>query len=241
MSNSEFEFRDFIGEVENMRRLAVHGKFVDSVSAERLSQYKEQIECAKLNVSPTRPGIIEIPKDLPVASTLSAGDYQPNKTEKRTIVGQIATRWMIRPLGVRKKTGYKRFIVDPSSEAATTQLRIVSGEDLVLLAEWHSDIRPVGGLGCCFHTQVLGKSDDPPFPAYLDIPRFPDPFITPMAAFEFLLGELFPERWKEFVSGTAQCVGEWRESQKRRWIENLSNVKTLVSHSESTPWVSIRT
>lgn len=241
MSDPEFEFHDFIGEVKNMRRLAVDGDFIDSTSAERLSEFLSTIEQARTDGHPNRVCAIGISKETPVLTKPSRGEYQQNKTENRPVFGQLATLWHIRPTGTRKHRGYPSFRV---AGQTTTRVRIRlqgdAGEDHLELASWHSDIRSPGGLGCCYHTQVLGESEDPPFPSFLDIPRFPDPFVTPMAVLEFLLGELFPLRWEKHVSGSAQCVGEWRESQKVRWGSRLGSLRTTVLHSDSTPWMSIR-
>ncbi len=242
MCGPEFEFRAFIGEVQNMKRLAADGGFISSVSAERLSEFQIGIERARADGHPSRSWTISISKELPIFTKSSCGEYQQNKAEVRPVFGELATLWRIVPTGTRKSGGYPSFrVAGQATTRVCIRLQGEAGGDHMQLATWHTDIRSPGGLGCCHHSQVLGESEDPPFPSFLDVPRFPDPFVTPMAILEFLFGELFPIEWDRHVSsGGAQCVRVWRDSQKDIWARRLKTLKTTAAHSESTPWMSIR-
>jgi len=241
MPGAIFRFRDFRDEIEAMRHLADSGKFLTSSSVTRLERFQASLEQAQRGPNVHR---IEISKDYPIETYPSPGDYRPGSKEKRQLIGELSICWHIRPNGKRKKrTGFPGFVVDTEAGVASTRIAIkVLGNDdnePEEKAVWRSDIRTTHGPGCFYHIQVLGESDDKPFPHFMGIPRFPDPFTTPMAVLEFLLCELFPERWEKHLSGGTHLSGEWRESQKKRWLVRLEEQKKAVSRTSSSPWFSI--
>ena len=91
--------------------------------------------------------------------------------------------------------------------------------------------------GCYFHTQILGDRDESPFPKAVPIPRFPSPFVTPMAAVEFALGELFQDKWQEEARQARDPQRRWRSIQQRRWSSLLMWQNDLVTRRASSPWV----
>jgi hypothetical protein len=243
MPGPSFLFRNFCNEIAAMRDLANSGKFLTNPSSDRLQEFQETVTRVQMRKDSTVHRI-EISKDWPLETRPSPGDYRPGSKEKRQLIGQLAIRWHIRPTGTRKKrTGFPGFIVDTEAGVASTRIAIkVLGNDddePEEKAVWRSDIRTTHGPGCFYHIQVLGESDDKPFPDFMGIPRFPDPFTTPMAVLEFLISELFPERWEKHLSDGAYSSGEWRESQKEHWLKRLEAQKKVVSGTSSSPWLSI--
>ena len=236
-----FYFRNFRGEIEAMRHLADSGKFLTSSSVTRLERFQEAFDRAQRGATVHR---IEISKDYPIETYPSPGDYRPGGREGRQLIGELSICWYIRPIGPRKKKiGFPSFIVDTEEGIASTRIVIKAlgngYDELEEKAVWRSDIRTTHGPGCFYHIQVLGESDDTPFPDFMGIPRFPDPFTTPMAVLEFLLCELFPERWAKHLSGGEFLCGEWRESQKKFWLARLEAQRKAVSNTSSSPWLSI--
>jgi len=245
MAGPVFVFRAVLEEIKAMRQLADAGHFLADVSYDRLQRFQEEVERVKTQGRHGNAWRVEISKDYPIRTRPSQGDYQPNKDETRPVLGELSTCWHISPIGIRKRrSGFKEFVVDTTAGAASTRasIRQASDEhgDREELAIWHSDIRSTGGPGCFYHFQVLGESDDLPFPDFLGIPRFPDPFTTPMAILEFLLCELFPVDWAKHLSTGALSAGDWRETQKQRWKARLDAQKMAVLNTNSSPWLAVR-
>lgn len=105
------------------------------------------------------------------------------------------------------------------------------------LAMWRIELGADDAPGCYFHSQILGDTDKTPFPKTIPIPRLPSPFVTPMAAVEFALGELFQDRWQEEARRSRDAQRRWRGIQKRRWKKLLTWQCHLVTRRSSSPWV----
>ena len=96
------------------------------------------------------------------------------------------------------------------------------------LAMWRIELGAEDAPGCYLHTQILGDRDELPFPKAVPIPRLPSPFITPMAAVEFALGELFQDRWQEEARRTRDPQKRWRSIQQQRWANLLTWQSDLI-------------
>ena len=108
------------------------------------------------------------------------------------------------------------------------------------LAMWRIELGAHDSPGCYFHVQVLGDRDDPPFPKSIPVPRLPSPFVTPMAAVEFVLGELFQDRWERRAGENHPCHKRWRAIQHQRWLSLLDWQKKVLDKPGSSPWMKLK-
>ena len=106
------------------------------------------------------------------------------------------------------------------------------------LAMWRMEIGEVGSPGACFHVQILGQKNQPPFPDYLPIPRIPTMMFTPMLAFDYVLGELFQDDWPRHVlrARNRGDVSVWRGIQTKRLKNVLSWQLETLDSGGTTPW-----
>ena len=108
------------------------------------------------------------------------------------------------------------------------------------LAMWRIELGAHDSPGCYFHFQILGDSSDNPFPKSVPVPRLPSPFVTPMSAVEFVLGELFQDEWHRLASQTRHHQGRWRSIQRRRWCDLLQWQREAVRDGTSSPWMNLK-
>ena len=119
------------------------------------------------------------------------------------------------------------------------------------LAMWRVELGAQDSPGCYFHIQILGDRVPSPYPKGVPIPRFPSPFITPMAALEFVLGELFQDEWPIKARQSRHEQKSWRAIQRKRWSNLLAWQKEVITQSTSTesdaglvlpssPWIDLK-
>ncbi|MCY3667843.1 MAG: hypothetical protein OXH81_19445 [Gemmatimonadetes bacterium] len=94
--------------------------------------------------------------------------------------------------------------------------------------------------GCYVHAQILGDSDDPPFPKSVPIPRLPSIFVSPMSVVEFVLGELFQDEWAKATAGNSSEVLFWRALQQKRLQSLFSWYQSELKNSVSSPWMTLK-
>ena len=99
---------------------------------------------------------------------------------------------------------------------ASTKIELFDAENGRRLAMWRLEFGADDAPGCYLHVQVFGDSDGPPFPQALPIPRLPSIFIGPMAAIEYVIGELFQDQWEKAVSRLRPDQDYWRKLQGER-------------------------
>ena len=168
-------------------------------------------------------------------------DYEPgSRSGAQEIYALITGKWELRLVG---PAGPQRKIAFVGKASAVIELwpKNCSSEESHRLSErlamWRIELGADDAPGCYFHTQILGDRDESPFPKAVPIPRLPSPFVTPMAAVEFTLGELFQDRWQEEARRGRDPQRRWRSIQQRRWSNLLTWQKDLVTRHASSPWV----
>ena len=173
-------------------------------------------------------------------------DYEAGtRTGRQELFGLIRGKWELQPIGRRGPTRKIAF-VGKASAVIELWPKDCLGEELQQqpkrLAMWRIELGAEDSPGCYFHTQVLGDRDTLPFPKAVPIPRLPSPFVTPMAAVEFALGELFQDRWQEESRRARDPQRRWRSIQKRRWANLLTWQNDLITRraSQSSPWIDLK-
>ncbi len=233
-SGLEFTFSEFRQEIRVMTDLAKHLLTRESIGL--LQKFEERVR--QLGERPTdRPYELEF---AGVRTLPSDGEYETVGRKGKTIAAELSSTWRVKPIGASgKKRPRRRFQL---TDLASTRVAIHDHSNKVL-ACWHMDVADEKSPGCYFHIQIAQDRDESPFPAWLPVPRFPNLLVTPMATLEFVLGELFQDRWLQRTSRNGYHAPRWRSIQKKRWQHILSWHLEHLRETEETcsPWMSIKT
>ncbi len=208
VSGLEFYFKEFKEEVQVMTGLARPLLTREAVGA--LSQFERTV--GLLGEQHTdRPFDLEVG---PVRTCSSAGEYENVDRKGKEIFAELSSKWRVIPIGAsgRKRPRPRFRLVGLASTCIS-----IRDDSNQILARWHMDISDHRSPGCYFHVQVSQDRDETPFPSSLPIPRFPNFLVTPMAALDFILGELFQDRWLKRTSRGVHEAQRWRSIQKKRW------------------------
>ena len=124
---------------------------------------------------------------------------------------------------------------------ASTKVELFNAENDERVAMWRMELGAHDAPGCYFHVQILGDREDPPFPRALPVPRLPSIFVSPMAAIEYVLGELFKDQWEKAVSQLRPDQDYWRSLQGERLRCLLSwQEQQLRKPVASSPWMTLK-
>ncbi len=143
--------------------------------------------------------------------------------------------WDLRPLGSSSKP--KREV--EFCGKASTRIELYGSDD-GYLGMWRLELGAEDSPGCYIHAQILGDSDKPPFPKSVPIPRLPSIFVTPMSAVEFVLGELFQDKWAKVTARNTGDVTHWRAYQQKQLQCLFSWYQALLKQSNSSPWMALK-
>lgn len=237
MARLKFLFADIAAEINAVAMVA--DKFIARGSAKVLPRLTADLEVIR-----SRPMgnhlPWSIPENLPLCTTTSHGQY--DRHGGRDVFAEISSIWQIEPLEDHNAASirHREFAL---AGLASTKVRIIEGQADAPgqeLAMWRVEIGDERSPGCCFHVQVLGQSEDPPFPSSVPVPRFPALFLTPMSVLEFVLGELFQETWRKHAARDTPPMQSWREIQRLRLGRLLSWKAEQVKHSVGPPWTALK-
>lgn len=171
-------------------------------------------------------------------------DYEAgSRSGGKEIYAKITGTWEVRPLDSRRPktklafTGKASTVVELWPKPCMWREGHCSASRLAM---WRIELGAHDSPGCYFHVQVLGDRDDPPFPKSIPVPRLPSPFVTPMAAVEFVLGELFQDRWERRAGESHPHHKRWRAIQHQRWLSLLDWQKKVLDKPGSSPWMKLK-
>ena len=237
MTGLEFSFQEMITEVDSFSRLSE--KFVTTESRGVLQALKRSLE--NYRAEPTEGSLSwQISEHLPLRTVISQGKYEKGGNGAHHLYAEISAVWEIQRMRERKLAmPAKRFKL---IGLASTRIRVLceplDEAPAREIAMWRMEIGDDNSPGCHFHIQVLG-AEEFPFPKSLPIPRFPGLIMTPAAATEFVLAELFQDEWASHVSRGGADLDRWRPIQKSRW-EKLLNWKLRMVAGSASPWTAIK-
>src|SRR5437868_8755675 len=188
-------FANLQKELESVPNLA--RPFLTPEGTYRLDEAKRQLSVFKSK--PGQPVTWEVPRDAPIRTVLSKGQYERRDSGKQKgphIHGALSFKWEM----TTSEKAVKEILL---CGKASTMICLCEGEgdEARVLSMWKMEIG-VGAAaspGCFFHIQVPGTEEDPPFPESIPVPRLPVFPPTPMACLEFVLGELFQRDWMTHV------------------------------------------
>ena len=161
------------------------------------------------------------------------------------IYARISGKWELQPV-IRVKKGSRRKIQFVGKASTVVELWEKDcmwreeQKDARRVSKWRMELGAHDSPGCYFHIQVLGDRDEPPFPKSIPIPRLPSPFVTPMAAVEFVLGELFQDKWERAASLPRDPQRRWRSIQMERWTSMLKWQEEALTQGSSSPWMNLK-
>jgi hypothetical protein len=236
-----FLFGDMIREIDHMCKLA--GPFLDRDSYQFvIPEWKGSLERFRSNPMSGRL-CWQIPKRRPIQTAMSEGDYQPDAGGGRCVVGELCVVWEIecaRPPRKKPSARIEEFVVSGNASTLVRILEVAEEEEgLPELARWTFDIGARDSPGCHFHTHIgWGMSEQVSSPV-IDVPRFPNLLVTPMDALEFLLAELFQEKWTEHATKEA-TKGGWPAIQRRRLQKLLEWHYHEIRNVGGSPWTSFK-
>ena len=120
---------------------------------------------------------------------------------------------------------------------------VLDGALVEPLGMWRMEVADGASPGCYFHVQIQGEDGrtQRPFPHAVPVPRLPCISFTPMAVLEFVLGELFQDRWADHTRATTASVQTWRGIQGRRLERLLGWQRELVADTAAPPWTTLKT
>lgn len=233
----QFRCKELVEETEALRDMAA-GLLApdgDRVLADLVGQMNRACQRAT-----QRPVEIQL---SPLRTRPTLG-YEPGSRSGGTEIYACVTGvWEVRSLG---GTGPKSRLAFTGK--ASTVIELWPAECLARerekgasrLAMWRIELGAHDAPGCYFHFQVLGDRADPPFPKSIPIPRLPSPFVTPMAAVEFVLGELFQDEWPRKASEARHHQRRWRAIQRQRWCSLLRWQQRALDVGGSSPWMNLK-
>lgn len=200
------------------------------------------------------PLLLEVNPSWPIRTIDSNGGYERNEGGKhKSMHAELVLAWEFRPLGQSsKRAGAHRYVEVAGKASTVATLHVSHTHGSSIIASWRMEFGDDNSPGAYFHVQIPNTltsesdEDDSPnesqmWPEWLPVPRLPIPAFTPMLALEFVLAEIFQDRWPEHLDSGPYEIGEWRTLQRRRlsayfkWQQDNSN-----SDDEPSPLLAVK-
>lgn len=234
-SGLDFSFADTLSELVNLGKLAK--KFIEPNSRHVLDSFGQTL--SNFRASPGNGNLRwEVTEDKPICTCVSKAEYEVGNRKGTNVFGTLSCVWEISTDGQRRNN--TTYILKGK---ASTKIRIfeVAKDHCIEVARWRFEVGTHDSPGCHFHTQILGDSGDQVFPHRLPVPRLPSISITPLDALDFLLGELFQDRWYQTVGqSTTPEVKVWSRNQRKRLINLLQWQLEQVRGGDASPWLALK-
>lgn len=179
-----------------------------------LDTFRDQLSQIRYSKS---PGAWSLPIEQPLRTIPCAGGYEkPGRAAAHAEVhGELSAIWEITPIPPKKKKLLpERFVV---SGKASSLIRLAEdiSDERVDYVSWRIEIGDEASPGVFFHIQI-GEDREGPYHQPLPVPRLAAAPSTPMQALEYLLLEIFQDRWPERLKEEPERVNAWRNIQKPR-------------------------
>ncbi len=221
-----FRFKDFIDECEALKAYA--SEVLDGQTTWVLKQAGKDLESIQSQKSTDRTFRWSISKENPLCTNWSDGESKPGNKSAHKIRAKLSFVWEIRPLKESKGKTPKHFALDG---LASTLITLVE-EGGTPLSQWTVDVGDDQSPGTHFHFQFGG---------FLDVPRLPAPVMSPLLAMEFVIGELFQDRWKELAAAESTYSYRWRSLHKERLRRFFEWQRKCVEDCFlGSPWMALK-
>lgn len=238
MPQLEFQFQEVLDEVRAVQE--VTAPFVEPSAAGVWGALAASLEAIR-GFPQNTPAQWEIPNHSPLCTRLSVGGYEPEGLGAHNVFSEITSTWLIAPSDPQatNRRPAKTFRV-VGNASVRIRLKAVNGGHQSELAMWRAELGDDASPGCFFHVQVLGELAEPPFPHSLCVPRLPSIVFTPMAALEFVIGELFQDEWKEYAVQETNSMNRWKSIQRSRLTRLLQWKVEQVEDCVGSPWTALK-
>ncbi len=247
----QFDFVRILAETAELNRIS--SDFLTSTAHARMDQFIGQLKTYQRESTTTsRLYRWEIPEDAPICTVVSEGAYETGDAGgEHRVYAAIDGVWQIYSLpSGRRAILPATFSVEGPASIRIRLLERTSGDqseptgtskDERQLAMWRMELGNVDAPGCHFHVQVLGQTTALPFPKSLSIPRLPSTFVTPAAAIEFAIAELFQVQWRRHASENAPLFSRWGSVQRARWQALLTwQLECAHDPDFGSPWTAFK-
>ena len=236
MAGLRFKFAELIEELSMLK--GIGEKFFNPATTLVLDRLMSDLKSAR-SAEENRL----VPLKLSALHTNPSQDYEAgNRRGGPTVYAVITGTWKVRPLGdnsKKEKARANRLL--EFCDIASTKVELYDVQDSARrLAMWRMELGADDHPGCYFHIHVLGESDEPPFPSTVPVPRFPSIFVTPMGAIEYVLSELFQDKWAKEMARDIHQVQHWRTLQLGRFQRVLMWYQEQLRNVVSSPWVHLK-
>jgi hypothetical protein len=232
-----FPFAELRSECETLKTYA--SEVLDKHTVWVLDQARSDLESIQGQGSSERTVPWAISERNPLCTIWSVGESQPENSSKHRIRAKLSFVWKIRPLREKKEKTSKYFLLDG---LASTRIALVEEGDQSehCLAQWTVDVGDHQSPGTHFHFQLIGVEEPPFFPKSLDIPRFPTPVMSPFLAMDFVIGELFQDRWARHSAAESPDSRRWRNLHQERLKRFFEWQKECVTQCTGSPWMALK-
>jgi hypothetical protein len=213
---------------------AIAGQFLTRGSMSRLSVAADQIKMIARSRDKTWRW--QIDSVDPLWTTLSEGECERDGKGKN-LVGCLSFVWTVRGDGKKEVE-----LVDEG--IASTVISIHEVDDQVAelpkdrkttcVQRWNIDVvTSQVAPGPAFHAQT-------PNPANVPVPRLPSLLVSPADCLDFLLGELFQDRWREHQMRhqRIRSFSRYQQSRFRALLEE--HLAWLDQIGDSSAWISLK-
>jgi|GEM_PF-1147271 len=207
-----------------------------------LSEFERSLEA----IAWTKPGHAtdwKLSREQPLKTNVSNGEFCcNNKRGAHNCFAKITSIWSITPVDPVRRQRITAFQVCGKASVHVELFDESGMEKEHALGSWRIELGDQSAPGCYFHAQILAEKDrtDRPFPHSLDVPRLPCYLFTPMAVTEFVLGELFQDKWKSPQRQVLPAIKGWARIQRSRMLKIfLWHIRQSQS-APGSPWVHLK-
>lgn len=233
-----FSIKELIDEVNSAA--AMTNEFLDESSQEPFNELRTQLQNIRYQHIDTT---VEwtVSQARPIKTIASDGEYEVS-SKGYSVYGTLSSVWEVRRIKpTKKKDPAKQFQLTGKASTVVKIFRSRTDDHPEEeIAMWRMEVGDDASPGCHFHVQVSGHEEAVPFPKSLPVPRLPSVIATPLAVLEFLLGELFQERWRKHVNADTHATQRWRSIQRDRLTKLLQWQKTQVDVKDGSPWSALK-
>lgn len=240
MSALEFRFQDVLNEIDALEKII--GSFCSPSHRDVLPQLRTELADVRDTVT-DRDWTWGIRNERPFRTTVSRGAYQRDDQGAHNVFAEITSTWTIRRVRPPGKKGQRadRFALTGN---ASTRIRLYEeaqpGQQPLPLGMWRMEVGVAHSPGCYFHVQVLGETDDRPFPHSLDVPRLPGVLTTPPSVVEYVVAELFQDQWLKHLATQTADLNRWIPIQRGRLGAVLKWQLGVVKDAQGSPWMALK-
>jgi len=209
-SEMERELRSFV---------SISSGFLSTESVHRiLPQLIIDLETIRLSRSFSKISW-RISSENPLKTKPCEGAYEIDVAGKHNLVAEISSVWEIQPIRLKKGSSQtpKYFGLVGNASTLVKFTETIDSSSSIELGSYRMEVGTQNSPGVHFHVQVLGQSENAPFPKSLSVPRFPSYLTTPMSAIEFTLGEIFQVDWRREAQRDGGDHKIWHGIQTERF------------------------